>query len=165
MGSPDSTADLVPYNGPMRVLFDDGIDPGFFSITAEAGLGTTDHRILERLRGSLFMVPVVVVTVTDEHSGQDGKVELELMPADRPIRGTLAPYFGSGEPIKVRLGPSSSGYSMLRSAQTELVGKRMNLCWARFSDGTVAVEHWHALSDTPKMRLAIAKAAAIVNFE
>jgi hypothetical protein len=149
----------------MRVLFDDAIDPGVFSSTAEAGLGTTDHRIVERIRASLLMVPVVVVTVTDEHSGQNGRVELELMPTARPIRGSLAPYVGNGEPMKVRLGPSSSGYSMVRSAQTELVGKRMNLCWARFAEGAEAVEHWHALSDTPKMRLAIAKAAAIVNFD
>lgn len=149
----------------MRVLFDDGIDPDVFSPALEATQGMTDRRISERIRAATFVVNVQIVTVTAENSNQDGRIELELLPLARPIHGELAPFASAGEPIKVHLGPGSSGYSLVRSAQGELVGRRMNLCWARFAGSADAEVHWHALSDTPKTKDAIAKAAAIVNFE
>jgi hypothetical protein len=163
--TPDSVAGLLPYLGPIRGLFDDAIDPEVFATSAELAVGTTDRRIMERLRSSTFVVPVVVVTVTDERDAQTGRMELELVPVDNPVRGKLAPNFQSGESIKVRLGSGSPGFALVRSNQTELVGKRMNLCWGRFVEESKAVEHWHAFSDTPNTKLAIAKAAAIVDFD
>jgi hypothetical protein len=149
----------------MRGLFDDAIDPEVFSTSVELAAGTTDRRIVERLRSSAFVVPVVVVTVTDERDALTGRLELELIPVDNPVRGQLAPAFQPGETIKVRLGSGSSGYALVRSNQTELVGKRMNLCWGRFVEESKVVEHWHAFSDAPNTKLAIAKAAAIADFD
>lgn len=163
--STDSAANLMAYTGPMRVLFDDGIDPDVFAPAMEATISTSDRRISERLRGSVFVVNAQIVTVTTERSDEDGRVELELQPTEPPIHGRLAPYAAVGEPFKVYLGRTSSGYSLLKSSQNDVVGKRLNLCWARFAEGNLPVEHWHALADTPKTKLAIAKAAAIVNFE
>jgi hypothetical protein len=149
----------------MRVLFDDGIDPDVFSPVPDANLGPADRRIGERIRASSFVVSVRVVTVTAEHADQNSRIELDLLPVERPIHGDLATLGISGEPIKVYLGPTSAGYALVQAAQGDLVGKRMNLCWARFEDGGETVEHWHALSDAPKTKLALTKAAAIVNFE
>jgi hypothetical protein len=165
MAPPTSVVDLLPYEGPMRVLFDDAIDPEVFSTPADLTTDKADHRMGERIRGSTFVVPVIVVTVTDETNAQTGRLELELVPVDRPIRGSLTPHVQPGDPIKVRLGPASAGFALVRSNLNELVGRRMNLCWGRFAEGSQAVEHWHAFSDTPKTKLAIAKAAAIVDFD
>lgn len=160
-----SAADLTPYEGPLRVLFDDAIDPEVFSTSAEMSLGTSDKRLSERIRNASFVVTVAVATVTDEKSGSSGRLELELLPVDRPIRGSLTAYVSPGETIKVRLGSASAGYALVRSNQNELVGKRLNLCWGRFANGGKVVDHWHAFADTPRARVAIAKAAAIVNFD
>jgi hypothetical protein len=150
----------------MRVLFDDSIDPEVFSSSAEAALGSMDRRIAERIRSSAFLVPVVVITITDGSAlGEGQQLELELMPSGDPIHGQLAPYFQPNEPIKLRIGGGSVGYALARSNQGELVGKRLNLCWNRFAEASDAVDHWHAFSDSPKTKAAIAKAAAIVSFE
>lgn len=164
MRSPDDIADLLPYEGPVRVLFDDAIDPEVFSQSSGAS-PSDDLRLIERIRTSTFVVPITVVTVTDDQESKSGHVELEMLPADPPLRGVLTPHVQPGEPIRVTLPPTSAGYALVRSNQRELVGKRLNLCWGRFVQGDTAVIHWHAFSDAPRTKLAIEKAAAVVNVD
>lgn len=162
---PDDISDLLPYEGPMRVLFDDAIDAEAFSESTGIPLSSGDSRLVERIRMSTFVVPVVVVTATDDQQANSGLVELELLPVDPPFRGELTAHVRPGEPIRVSLPPSSAGYALVRSNQRELVGKRLNLCWSRFSRGGGGEVHWHAFSDAPRTRLAIEKAAAVVNVD
>jgi hypothetical protein len=142
----------------MRILFDDAIDADVLATSVGLPVASSGQFLSDRIRQSAFVVPVVIVTVTNERDSRRGQTELELMPVDRPIRGSLSPYFPNAESIRVRLRSSSNN-------ESELVGKKINLCWARFSDGGAFVDHWHGLSDAPKTKLAIAKAAAIINFD
>jgi hypothetical protein len=156
---------LLPYDGPTRTLFDDSVDAEVFPGAAEGQTGALDQRLSNLVRLSTLVVPVTVVTVTGESGSSAGRMELELIPVERPTLGSLAPNFQSGEPIRVLLRSGTSGFALVVAHQNEIVGKRMNLCWGRFSEGSEAVEHWHALSDSAKTRLAIAQAAALVNLD
>jgi hypothetical protein len=162
VAAPDESA-LVPYEGPMRVLFDDSFDPEVF--TRSSLNNPSDKRLIERFRGSAFVVPVVVVTVTEQRQANSGHVDLELQPVSAPLHGSLAPYFEPGEPIRLEIRPTDAGYALLRANQSDLIGKRLNLFWNRFSEGSGAASHWHACSDSPKTKRAILRAAAIVNVD
>lgn len=154
---------LLPYGGPIRVLFDDSFDPEVF---AHSSLSSpSDMRLLERFRSSAFVVPAVVVTVTEQHQSDTGHVDLELLPVAAPLHGSLAPHFAPGEPIRLEIRTTDAGYSALRANQSELIGKRLNLFWNRFLEGLDARSHWHACSDSPKTKLALLRAAAIVNVD
>lgn len=156
-------AGVLPYEGPMRVLFDDSFDPEIF---ARSSLSSpSDMRLLERFRGAAFVVPVTVVTVTEQHQSDTGHVDLELMPVAAPLHGSLAAYFEPGEPIRLEIRPTDAGYALLRANQSELIGKRLNLFWNRFSEGENQRSHWHACSDSPRTKLALLRAAAIVNVD
>jgi hypothetical protein len=163
--APISAQPAEPLTASLRALFDDAIDPEVFSTPAESAFEASDRRISDRIRYASFVVTVVVVTVTDESSSSSGHQELELMPVDPPIHGTLEPFVSPGEPIRVRLGGNSVSTALVRSYQNELVGKRMNLCWGRFVDGAETVDHWHAFSDSPKTKQLLKRAAAIVDFD
>ncbi|HEY5961705.1 MAG TPA: hypothetical protein VIV60_34335, partial [Polyangiaceae bacterium] len=116
----------------MRILFDDSIDVEVFASSADISSGASGRYLSDRIRHSDFVVPVVVVTVTNERNSSVGQIELEFMPIDRPIHGSLSPHIVEGEAIRVRLNTASAAYALIRTNESELVGKRMNLCWTRF---------------------------------
>lgn len=162
VAAPNDSA-LLPYDGPIRVLFDDSFDPEVFAHSALSS--PSNMRLLDRFRGAAFVVPVVVVTVTEQHQSDTGHVDLELLPVSAPLHGSLAPHFAPGEPIRLEIRTTDAGYSALRANQSELIGKRLNLFWNRFSEGSAARSHWYACSDSPKTKLALLRAAAIVNVD
>lgn len=163
--SPEDLAGLLPYDGPIRVLFDDSIDADAFSPLESPQSSLTDLRLVERIRTAAFVVPVTVVTVTEQHEAAAGHVDLELLPVAPPLHGSLTPFFQPDEPIKVEIPPSGAGYALVRANQAELIGKRLNLCWGRFVEDSTVRTHWHAFSDSAKTKIALLRAAAVVNVD
>jgi hypothetical protein len=161
---PVNLADLLPYQGPVRSLFDDGIDPTVFGTPDERG-GEDDPRLLERIRTSTLVVVVQVVTVTNEGSGQDERLELELRPVENSYRDTAGMVAPAGDPLKVSMGPGTASFALARSNQSDLIGKRLILCLGQFVENGKAVTHWHGMTDSPKVRQSVTSAASVADLE
>ncbi|MGC4065994.1 MAG: hypothetical protein QM784_15360 [Polyangiaceae bacterium] len=157
-------ANLLPYQGPVRSLFDDEINPTVFGTPDERG-GEDNPRLLERIRTSTLVVVAQVVTVTNEGSGQDERLELELRAVNPPFRDTAAMVTQGSDPLKVSMGPGTASFALARSNQSDLIGKRLILCLGQFLENGKAITHWHGMADSPKVRQSVTSAASVADLE
>jgi hypothetical protein len=157
-------ADLLPYQGPVRSLFDDGIDPTVFGTPDERG-GEQDPRLHERIRTATLVMVAQVVTVTNEGSGQGERLELELQPVEKPFRDTSGIVTTASDPLKVSIGPGTASFALARSNQSDLISKRLILCLGQFVENGKAITHWHGMADSPKVRQSVTSAASVADLE
>jgi hypothetical protein len=155
---------LLSYQGKLRGLFDDGIDTEVFGAPDE-GDATDEPRLTERVRASKVVVVVVVTTVNDEFYSQDGRLDIEFTPAEKPIYGSLTSFTDGTEPLHVNVNPGTGSFVLLRSNQSDLIGKRLILFLGRFLENGIPVIHWHAVADGPKVRNVVTTAASMADLE
>jgi hypothetical protein len=152
---------LLPYQGPVRSLFDDGIDPTLFGADNDLA-GENDRRLNERIRSATVVVVVQVTTVSDESNASLDHLELEVEPVERPILGSVQ---DGNQPLRLNMSPGTASYGLARSNQRDLIGKRIILCLGRFLENGQPVTHWHGMAADPQSRNAVAKAASIADLE
>jgi hypothetical protein len=155
---------LLPYQGPVRGLFDDGIDTEVFGApNDEASL--EDRRLTERIRSAGLVVVVRATTVSDEGYDLNGRLEVDLTPVEKPIYGKLATFTQGSDSIRVNVSPGTGSYTLTRSNQNDLIGKQLILCIGRFLENGKPILHWHAMADSPKVRQAVTAAASMADLE
>jgi hypothetical protein len=160
MTSDNGRGVLLSYQGPVRGLFDDGIDSEVFG-SVDDQESVSDNRLAERVRASGLVVVVRVTTVSDEGFDATGRLEVDLSPVETPILGSVASFSKDSDSIRLALSPGTLSHSLLRSNQNDLIGKRLILCVGRFIDQGNPVVHWHAMADSPKVRTAVNAAASV----
>ena len=152
--------DLVPYQGALAVLYDDGIDPEVLGASDNGVPADRDPRLIERLRTADIVVPVVVATSTQNSDRNSAAVELILRPSGPPLLGA-APE----DLIHVVLSPNSPSFSLVVENSDALMGAHLILFETTFAEGGRAVAHWHAKPDTPAVRAAIQRDQANIEME
>jgi hypothetical protein len=148
-----------PYDGPFPALFDDAVSPGALGAPSdEPSNGEPTARLIERVRTTDTIAPIVVTTVA-ETRGETGRVlELDVRPEGNPIWGK--PLSG---PQRLRLSTGSTAYVLLSSgAATSLAGARLILFAKTFTQDGVPNLHWHSEADNEANRAATQKARAMI---
>jgi hypothetical protein len=151
---------LLPYQGPVRGLFDDGIEPEVFGTPADQE-GSKDRQLVERVRFSGLVIVVRATTVSDEGYDANGRLEVEFSPVEAPILGDLRTFSRGADSLRVTVSSGTSSYSLIRSNQNDLIGKQLILCLGHFIDTGKPTLHWHAMADSPKVRKAVTAAASM----
>jgi len=155
---------LMPFQGPIRGMFDDGIDAEVFGATDDRS-GAKDPKLSDRVRASDLVVVVQVTTVTEEGERQTGRLDLEFQPVDGVIRGTLSNLLQGNETLHVPMKPGTASYSLVMTNQSDLIGKRLILCAGRFLENGAPVMHWHGMADSPNIRTTVVAAASVADLE
>ncbi len=147
--SQQSARSVLPRFTPDdAVLFDDSFAGEVLGIQSEGSDGGAKlKRRTERADGVLA---VRVSTVTRAEDGVAPGYQLVLEPVAPSLAG--APADG---PIAIGVDPTSASYAFVMDSETALVGQRFVLFWRRYGTGGQAVLHWHAVGDSPELRLAI----------
>ncbi len=141
-------AELPEYTAEKAAVMDDSLEPEIFGMSQAALIS---EELLESLVAEADQVGVVrLATVTREASEGQVRYRLQLKPQGQAL---LGPELDSD--VEVRVGTRSSSLAMLRSLDTEAVGKNFIVFLKRYRSNGESVWHFRGLADSPSRRAAI----------
>jgi hypothetical protein len=152
-----ANASLVSYSPEEAVLFDDVIAPAVFGFDAEGVNPATDAKLRERTRRSEFITAARVETVSRVGGLENrGAYEITLAPAAPSLAGDAVEA-----PIVLRIVSTSPSYAWVDGAGPKWVGSRLLIFGRRFRDGDQTALHFRCEPDTPEVRRAVERNAAL----
>ena len=149
--SPSKPAErpLAAYSGHVVALFDDGIEPAAVSVTGEkrAYQPKYDPLFLERAQTADGVLRVRVVTVVSKKEERGTSFVLKLR-TEKKLAGANPPE----EVFQVQVGPDAPSVGILRTMDSDIVGKRFVAFVRSFvrSDGDSEI-HFHFAPDTKEV--------------
>lgn len=149
--SPSKPAErpLSAYSGHVVALFDDGIEPAAVSVTGEkrAYQPKYDPLFLERAQTADGVLRVRVVTVVSKKEERGTSFVLKLR-TEKKLAGANPPE----EVFQVQIGPDAPSVGILRTMDSDIVGKRFVAFVRSFvrSDGDSEI-HFHFAPDTKEV--------------
>jgi hypothetical protein len=139
------------YSGEDALRFDDVLAPALFGFDPQARDPATDPKLRERTRLADYVMPVRV----DSISRSGGGYELSLSPTGPALAGDHA------GPIVLLVPLGSPSYAWVQGSGASLAGSRMIVFGKTFRDGESRVVHFRGEPDTPEVRKAIERDAAL----
>ncbi len=140
---------LGAYSGHVVALFDDGIEPAAVSVTGEkrAYQPKYDPLFLERAQTADGVLRVRVVTVVSKKEERGTSFVLKLR-TEKKLAGANPPE----EVFQVQVGPDAPSVGILRTMDSDIVGKRFVAFVRTFvrSDGDSEI-HFHFAPDTKEV--------------
>jgi hypothetical protein len=150
-------ASLASYSPEEAVLFDDVIAPAVFGFDSEGRNPATDPKLRERTRRSEFVAAARVETVSRVGGLENhGAYEVTLAPAAPSLVGE-----GGQAPITLRIVSTSPSYAWVDGAGPKWVGSRLLIFGRHFREGNQTTLHFRCEPDTPEVRAAVERNAAL----
>jgi hypothetical protein len=150
-------ASLAGYSPEEAVLFDDVIAPAVFGFDAEGVNPATDVKLRERTRRADFIAAARVETVSRVGGIENrGAYEITLAPAAPSLVGEAGQA-----PIVLKITSTSPSYAWVDGAGPNWVGSRLLIFARRFREGGQTAIHFRCEPDTPDVRRAIERHAAL----
>jgi hypothetical protein len=144
-------AELPEYTSEEAAFFDDSLEPEIFGMGVDSPESPDLVRKLTHRADHVGRVRLA--TVTRESSEGRVQYRLQLKPVEASLVGP------DMEPdVEVRVGSRSSSLTMLRSLDTEAVGKEFILFLKRYRSNDQSEWHFRALNDSAERREDIAAA-------
>jgi hypothetical protein len=139
------------YSGEEALRFDDVLAPALFGFDPQARDPATDPKLRERTRVADYVLPVRV----DSISRSGGGYELSLSATGPPLAGE---HTG---PVVLMVPRSGPAYPWVEGAGPRFAGSRMIVFCRTFRNGESQVVHFRGEPDTPEVRKAIERDAAL----
>jgi hypothetical protein len=139
------------YSGEDALRFDDVLAPALFGFDLQARNPATDPKLGERVRYADYVMPVRVDSLSRSGSGY----ELSLSATGPALAGQ---HTG---PIVLLVQKGSPSYAWVEGAGPQLAGSRMIVFGKTFRNGDGQIVHFRGEPDTPDMRKAIERDAAL----
>jgi hypothetical protein len=148
---------LASYSPEAAVLFDDVLAPAVFGFDTEARDPASDPHLKERTRQAEFVVPARVETVSRvggvKHSGS---YEVTVAVTGPALVGDV-----EGTPLVLTVPATNPSYAWVDGAGVKWLGTRMLVFVRHYRDGNASALHFRCEPDTPAMRGAVQRAAAL----
>jgi hypothetical protein len=139
------------YSGADAIRFDDVLAPALFGFDPQARDPATDPKLRERIRFADYVMPVRV----DSISRSGGAYELSLSPTGPALAGDHA------GPIVLLVPLGSPSYAWVQGSGASFAGSRMIVFCKTFRNGESRIVHFRGEPDTPDVRKAIERDAAL----
>lgn len=151
-GRPEAKVPTLPeYSGEAALTFDDVLAPALFGFDLEARDPATDPKLRERTRRADFVVPARIDSISRSGTGY----ELTLSATGPALAGEHA------GPIVLFVPSRSPSFAWVDGAGPGFAGSRLIIFCKRFRDGQGTVLHFRGEPDTPSMRKAVERDAAL----
>jgi hypothetical protein len=151
-GQKDAKAPTFPeYSGAEALTFDDVLAPALFGFDPQARDPATDPKLRERTRRADYVMPVRV----DSISRSGGGYELVLSATGPALAGDHA------GPIVLFVPAGSPSFPWVDGAGPGFAGSRLIVFCKRFRSGEGQSVHFRGEPDTPSVRKAIERDAAL----
>jgi hypothetical protein len=148
----DAKAPTFPdYSGSDALVFDDVLAPALFGFDVQARDPATDPKLRARTRLADFVVPVRV----DSLSRSGGGYELSLSATGPALAGDHA------GPITLLVPTGGPSYAWVDGAGPTFAGSRLIVFCKTFRKGDSQIVHFRGEPDTPALRKAIERDAAL----
>jgi hypothetical protein len=149
-GGPKSPT-FPEYSGADAIRFDDVLAPALFGFDPQARDPATDPKLRERTRFADYVMPVRV----DSVSRSGGGYELSLSATGPALAGEHA------GPVVLLVPQGSPSYAWVDGAGPRFAGSRLIVFCKTFRNGESQVVHFRGEPDTPDVRKAIERDAAL----
>jgi hypothetical protein len=139
------------YSGADAIQFDDLLAPALFGFDPQARNPAADPKLRERTRLADYVMPVRV----DSLSRSGGGYELTLSATGPALAGDHA------GPIVLLVPQGSPSYAWVQGAGPSFAGSRLIVFCKTFQKGESQIVHFRGEPDTPDVRKAIERDAAL----
>ena len=151
-GGEDAKAPAFPeYSGADALTFDDVLAPALFGFDPQARDPATDPKLRDRVRRADYVMPARV----DSLSRGGGGYELTLSATGPALAGDHA------GPIVLFVPIGSPSYAWIDGAGPSFAGSRLIVLCKTFRDSDDQIVHFRGEPDTPSVRKAIERDAAL----
>jgi hypothetical protein len=148
---------LVGYSPEEAVLFDDVLAPAVFGFDPEGRNPARDPKLRERTRRAEFVAAARVETVSRVGGIENrGAYEITLAPATPSLIGDAGTA-----PIVLNVSATSPSYAWVDGAGVKWVGSRLVVFGRRYREGNATTLHFRCEPDTPEVRAAVERNAAL----
>jgi hypothetical protein len=148
----DANAPTFPeYSGADALVFDDVLAPALFGFDLQARNPALDPKLRQRTRLADYVMPVRV----DSLSRSGGGYELTLSATGPALAGEHA------GPIALLVPAGSPSHAWVEGAGPTFAGSRMIVFCKTFQKGDAQIVHFRGEPDTPDVRKAIERDAAL----
>ena len=152
-GSARSTA---PWEGRLRDLFNDSIDPSAVGLTGISS-SNAGGAVSARAEEAQFIVRVRVATVTTEGVGKDLRYLITLRVIGDPIAGPRTP----GDTIQISIGQDNPTFGIAKAKDMQLAGVQFIGFLREFNQLGTPVMHWHLARDGQDVLDAVRNVAVL----
>lgn len=152
------SASLPRWEGHLRQLFDDNIDPAAVGLSMEGPSPRSDPFLRERAQTSEVAARVRVQTVTVDSVGEQVSYHLGLQVGVPTLTEAKIP----DRSFELSIKPTSGAFGIAKAFDARLRGATFIGFIQRFaSEGGETEIHWHLSADTAEVAAAVKEAVAL----
>ena len=136
-----------PYDGQLRELFDDHINPAAVGLAMDGGSPANDPLLRLRSQAADIVARMKVQTVTRDSVGAKTTFVLAMQVGQPP----LMPAKMEEHSIELSITPDMGAFGIVQSLEAKLRGHTFVGFVKRFEGDDGPVLHWHLTADDPEV--------------